>query len=144
MRAARFVDNFLIPNYGPGANQKGDCVGHPEIEMALIELSRTTGERKYVDLAGYILHGDPRIPLKPQQIVYMYCGIPFTSRTKLEGHAVRAMYACCGATDYYLETGDPAYWKTLNVLWNDLTRASTLCKWGSWSACGGRGFWRSV
>jgi hypothetical protein len=31
------------------------------------------------------------------------------------------MYACCGATDYYLETGDPAYWKTLNVLWNDLT-----------------------
>ncbi len=51
----------------------------------------------------------------------MFCGIPFTSRTKLEGHAVRAMYACCGATDYYLETGDPAYWKTLNALWNDLT-----------------------
>ena len=109
----RFVDDFLIPNYGPGANQKGIVSGHPEIEMALIELSRTTGNRKYVDLAGYILHGDERIPLRPQQIVYMYCGIPFTSRTKLEGHAVRAMYACCGATDYYLETGDPAYWKTL-------------------------------
>jgi hypothetical protein len=31
------------------------------------------------------------------------------------------MYACCGATDYYLETGDPAYWKTLNALWDDLT-----------------------
>jgi DUF1680 family protein len=31
------------------------------------------------------------------------------------------MYACCGATDYYLETGDPAYWKTLNVLWDDLS-----------------------
>jgi DUF1680 family protein len=30
------------------------------------------------------------------------------------------MYACCGATDYYLETGDPAYWKTLEALWNDL------------------------
>ena len=30
------------------------------------------------------------------------------------------MYACCGATDYYLETGDPAYWKTLNPLWDDL------------------------
>ncbi len=117
----RFVDDFLIPNYGPGANQKAIVSGHPEIEMALIELSRTTGERKYVDLAGYILHGDQRVPLKPQQIVYMYCGSPFTSRTKLEGHAVRAMYACCGATDYYLETGDQAYWKTLNVLWNDLT-----------------------
>ena len=44
----------------------------------------------------------------------------FTSRTHLEGHAVRAMYACCGATDYYLETGDQTYWKTLNVLWEDL------------------------
>lgn len=116
----RFVDDFLIPNYGPGKNQKGIVAGHPEIEMALIELYRTTGKHQYVDLAGYILHGDDRIPLTPQQITYMFCGIPFTSRTKLEGHAVRAMYACCGATDYYLETGDQAYWKTLNTLWEDL------------------------
>jgi uncharacterized protein len=117
----RFVDQFLLPGYGPGPNQKGIVAGHPEIEMALIELYRTTGKREYVDLAGYILHGDNRIPLRPQQIVYMFCGIPFTERTRLEGHAVRAMYACCGATDYYLETGDQSYWKTLNVLWNDLT-----------------------
>ncbi len=116
----RFVDNFLIPNYGPGKNQKGIVSGHPEIEMALIELYRTTGKHQYVDLAGYILHGDERIPLTRQQTTYMFCGIPFTSRTKLEGHAVRAMYACCGATDYYLETGDPTYWKTLNALWHDL------------------------
>jgi uncharacterized protein len=118
----RFLDGYLLPNFGPGANQKGIVAGHPEIEMALVELYRTTGERKYLDLAGYILHGDPRIPLRPQQIVYMYCGIPFTSRTRLEGHAVRAMYACCGATDYYLETGDQAYWKTLNTLWDDLSQ----------------------
>lgn len=117
----RFVDNFLLPNYGPGTNRKGIVAGHPEIEMSLIELYRTTGKREYVDLAGYILHGDERIPLRREQITYMFCGIPFTSRTKLEGHAVRAMYACCGATDYYLETGDPQYWKTLNTLWDDLT-----------------------
>jgi uncharacterized protein len=116
----RFVDNFLLPGYGPAANQGPIVAGHPEIEMSLIELYRTTGNRRYLELAGYILHGDPRIPLKEQQITYMFCGIPFTSRTKLEGHAVRAMYACCGATDYYLETGDPAYWKTLNLLWDDL------------------------
>jgi uncharacterized protein len=116
----RFVDEFLLPNYGPGANQKAIVAGHPEIEMALVELYRTTGKHEYLDLAGYILHGDERIPLRKQQIVYMFCGIPFTNRTKLEGHAVRAMYACCGATDYYLETGDRAYWKTLNALWEDL------------------------
>ncbi len=117
----RFVDKFLIPAYGPGTNQKGIVAGHPEIEMALIELYRTTENRQYVELAGYILHGDARIPLRSDQITYMFCGVPFTSRTKLEGHAVRAMYACCGATDYYLETGDPAYWKTLSRLWDDLT-----------------------
>jgi DUF1680 family protein len=136
----RFVDNFLIPNFGPGANQKAIVSGHPEIEMALVELSRTTGDRKYVDLAGYILHGDERVPLRPQQIVYMYCGIPFTSRTKLEGHAVRAMYACCGATDYYLETGDQAYWKTLNVLWNDLTAHQLYVNGGVGARAAGEAF----
>jgi uncharacterized protein len=136
----RFVDDFLIPNYGPGANQKGIVSGHPEIEMALIELSRTTGDRKYVDLAGYILHGDVRIPLKSQQIAYMYCGIPFISRTKLEGHAVRAMYACCGATDYYLETGDQAYWKTLNVLWDDLTAHQLYVNGGVGARASGESF----
>lgn len=118
----KFVDNFLLPSYGPGPNQKPIISGHPEIEMALIELYRTTGKRQYVDLAGYILHGDSRWTIEPRRIVYMFCGIPFTSRTKLEGHAVRAMYACCGATDYYLETGDADYWKTLTTLWEDLSR----------------------
>jgi DUF1680 family protein len=117
----RFMDGFLLPGYGPAANQAPIVAGHPEIEMSLIELYRTTGDQRYLALAGYILQGDPRIPLTERQISYMFCGIPFTSRTKLEGHAVRAMYACCGATDYYLETGDAAYWKTLNVLWDDLS-----------------------
>jgi DUF1680 family protein len=116
----RCVDEWLLPKYGPGADQTPIIAGHPEIEMSLIELYRTTGNKKYLDLAGYILHGDTRWTIKPQQITYMFCGIPFVSRTKLEGHAVRAMYACCGATDYYLETGDPTYWKTLNALWHDL------------------------
>ena len=136
----RFVDDFLIPNYGPGANQKGIVSGHPEIEMALIELSRTTGNPKYIELAGYILHGDSRIPLRPQQIVYMYCGIPFPQRTKLEGHAVRCMYACCGATDYYLETGDQAYWKTLNVLWDDLNAHQLYVNGGVGARAAGEAF----
>ena len=118
----RFVDDFLLPNYGPAPSQKPIVAGHPEIEMSLIELYRTTGNRHYLDLAGYILRGDDRIPLNPRQTTYMFCGVPFISRTRLEGHAVRAMYACCGATDYYLETGDQEYWKTLNVLWDDLSQ----------------------
>jgi DUF1680 family protein len=117
----RMVNDFVLPNYGPGPKQTPIVSGHPEIEMALIETYRTTGDKRHLDLAGYILQGDPRVPLQRSSIVYMFCGIPFTSRTRLEGHAVRAMYACCGATDYFLETGDPAYWHTLDTLWNDLS-----------------------
>jgi uncharacterized protein len=116
----RFVDGYLLPNFGPGPDKKPIFSGHPEIELALIELYRTTGEKKYLMLAGYILQGDDRIKVPERAYVYHFCGIPFTSRMRLEGHAVRAMYACCGATDYYMETGDESYLKTLNVLWNDL------------------------
>lgn len=136
----RFVDDFLLPNYGPAPGQKPIVAGHPEIEMALIELYRTTRNRRYLDLAGYILRGDPRIPLTERQITYMFCGIPFTSRTKLEGHAVRAMYACCGATDYYLETGDPEYWRTLNVLWNDLAQHQVYVTGGVGARAAGEAF----
>jgi uncharacterized protein len=136
----RFVDGFLLPGYGSGANQKPIVAGHPEIEMSLIELYRTTGNRRYLDLAGYILHGDDRLSLRRESIVYMFCGIPFTSRTKLEGHAVRAMYACCGATDYYLETGDPAYWQTLNTLWQDLSEHQMYITGGVGARSAGESF----
>ena len=115
-----FVDGFLLPNFGPGPDKKPLFSGHPEIEMALIELYRAIGDKRHLELAGYILQGDDRIKVPHRGYVYHFCGIPFTSRTHLEGHAVRAMYACCGATDYYLETGDATYWKTLNTLWDDL------------------------
>jgi len=116
----RFVNDFLRPAYGPGSAQTPIMSGHPEVELALVELYRMTGDKRHLTLAEYILRGDERISLKPNDYVYHFCGKPFTSRTRLEGHAVRAMYACCGATDYYIETGDENYGKTLQILWNDL------------------------
>jgi len=136
----RFVDGYLLPNFGPETDKKPIVSGHPEIEMALIELYRTTGERKYLDLAGYILQGDPRADLRPEQIVYMNCGVPFITKTRLQGHAVRAMYACCGATDYYIETGDPAYWKTLEILWKDLSQAQMYITGGVGARSQGEAF----
>jgi uncharacterized protein len=135
----RFVDDFLMPNYGP-APKKPIVSGHPEIEMALIELYRITGDKRQLDLAGYILHGDDRISFPEYRAIYMFCGTPFTARTKLEGHAVRAMYACCGATDYYLETGDSTYWKTLNTLWYDMTKTKMYVTGGVGSRSDGEAF----
>src|SRR5215831_1964312 len=135
----RFVNEFLISNYGP-APKKPIVSGHPEIELGLIELYRITGDKRQLDLAGYILQGDKRIELPERRTIYMFSGTPFTERTKLEGHAVRAMYACCGATDYYMETGDDSYWKTLNALWNDMTTSKMYITGGVGSRSDGEAF----
>ena len=135
----RFVDGYLLPDFGP-APQKPVFSGHPEIELALIELYRTTGEKRYLTLAAYILQGDDRIKFPENAYVYHFCGIPFTSRTHLEGHAVRAMYACCGATDYYIETGDPSYLKTLNTLWDDLVTSQMYITGGVGARSDGEAF----
>jgi uncharacterized protein len=136
----RFVNEFLLPNFGPGADKKPLFSGHPEMELALIELYRLTADQRHLELARYLLAGDSRMPFKPENYVYHFCGIPFTSRTHLEGHAVRAMYACCGAADYYLETGDQAYWKTLNVLWKDLVSAQMYVTGGAGARSDGEAF----
>lgn len=134
----KFVD-YLCRDFGPAKQPL--LTGHPEFEMALVELYRTTGERRYLDLAGYLLHGDgERLKLTPRSMSYMFSGKPFTSRTKLEGHAVRAMYACCGATDYYMETGDSAYWKTLELLWADMARRKMYVTGGVGSRSAGEAF----
>ena len=40
------VDGFLLPNFGPEPDKKPIVSGHPEIEMALIELYRRRASEK--------------------------------------------------------------------------------------------------
>ncbi|MEJ7710709.1 MAG: beta-L-arabinofuranosidase domain-containing protein [Pyrinomonadaceae bacterium] len=52
----RYAD-YAISQLGPG--KKPAFAGHPEIEMALVELYRTTGERRYLEFANYLLKLEP-------------------------------------------------------------------------------------
>ncbi len=135
----RFAD-YLAENFGP--SKRPLLTGHPELELALVELYRTTGTRSYLDLAGYLLSGveRERLHLKESDIRYMFSGVPFTSRTVFEGHAVRAMYASSGAADYYAETGDPAYRQTLETLWRDLSTRKMYITGGVGSRAQGEAF----
>jgi len=135
----RFAD-YVVDNFGP--SKRPFVTGHPELEMALVELYRTTRQTKYLDFARYLLSGveHERLKLKDSDIHYMFSGKPFTSHTEFEGHAVRALYAASGATDYFTETGDPAYKKTLDVLWTDLVTRKMYITGGVGSRSGGESF----
>jgi uncharacterized protein len=135
----RFAD-YVVANFGP--TRRPFVTGHPELEMALVELYRTTAEAKYLEFARYLFSGveRDRLKLKDADIRYMFSGRPFTSRTEFEGHAVRALYAVSGATDYFTETGDPAYKKTLDLLWTDLTTRKMYITGGVGSRSAGESF----
>lgn len=122
--ARRFAD-LLCEVFGPAGEGKRVMVdGHEEIEMALIELARETGEPRYlkqaeffIDARGHgLLHGG-RMGLD-----YFQDDVPIRAMTCLCGHAVRALYMACGITDLALEREDAALLDRLGSLWTRLTR----------------------
>lgn len=129
---------YLLSNFGPG--KKPIFTGHPELELSLAELYRATRDRRYLDFAGYLLGGDPRNQVAPRDMTYLFSGRPFYTRTRLEGHAVRAMYASSGAADYYLETGDERYFRTLQTLWRDMVDRKMYLTGGVGSRATGEAF----
>jgi DUF1680 family protein len=103
---ARRTADHVCQAFGPGGNQ-GVC-GHPEIEMALVELFRATGEERYLEQArlfverrGHGVLGD--IELGP---AYFQDDVPVRRAPVLRGHAVRALYLASGAVDVAVELGD--------------------------------------
>ncbi|MBV8897460.1 MAG: glycoside hydrolase family 127 protein [Acidobacteriaceae bacterium] len=137
--AIKFAD-YVVENFGP--TLRPFMTGHPELEMALVELYRTTGNSKYLEFVRYLFSGveRDRMKWKDSDVRYTFSGRQFTTRTEFEGHAVRALYASSGATDYFAETGDPAYKKTLDLLWTDLTMRKMYITGGVGSRSGGESF----
>jgi hypothetical protein len=115
--ARRFAD-LLYRLFGP-EGRWGTC-GHPEAEMALVELYRETGERRYLELASRMIDARGRKPPVLDGSIYLLDHAPFRDQREAVGHAVRALYLYAGATDLYMETGEPALLETLHALWEDV------------------------
>ena len=113
----KFADR-IANNFGPSARPL--VVPHPELISALVELYRTVGDTRYLDLARYLLSGSERLHAREPEARSLFSVKPFTSHMELEGPAVNALQTASGATDYFAESGDPTYKRTLDLLWNDL------------------------
>jgi DUF1680 family protein len=115
--ACRFVDH-IRDTFGP--NKRLGTSGHPEIEMALVELYRTTRRKEYLDLACFFI--DQRGKGLIGGGAYHIDHKPFRELNKIVGHAVRSIYLNCGAADIYMETGDESLLTALLHLWDNMTR----------------------
>jgi DUF1680 family protein len=87
------VKLFKKPNRLPYRMNRGPLHlkrEHPNHELAMIELYRLTGNRKYLDFAKQTLDE------------YDYC-----NQQENSGHVVQETLLDCAAADLYIETGDP-------------------------------------
>ncbi|MFG1703188.1 glycoside hydrolase family 127 protein [Nonomuraea sp. M3C6] len=114
--AMRFAD-LVVRRFA----EDGVC-GHPEVEMALVELFRETGERAYLTQAAAFVdrRGTGRLQHRIFPGDYFQDHVPFRELPSVTGHAVRMAYLAAGAADVFLETGDRSLFEALERLWDDM------------------------
>ncbi|MBA4861598.1 glycoside hydrolase family 127 protein [Streptomyces sp. PSKA54] len=144
VRFAALIDSV----FGPDKEIDG-IDGHPEIETALVELYRETGERRWLDLASYFVdrrghgllnsgvdRGHDRDPGQP----YWQDHVPVREARTVAGHAVRQLYLLAGATDLAAETGDPELRAAMEQLWQAMVETKTYLTGGVGSRHEGEAF----
>ncbi len=117
------VAEHLLDTFGPDKRQATD--GHEEVELALSELYRETGERKYMDLSIFFLDQRGKEPsvipdrARRKDRDYYQDHLPVREQSEVKGHSVRAMYMTTGMADVVLEGEDQAMEAALHRLWDN-------------------------
>ncbi|TCO52156.1 hypothetical protein EV646_1011153 [Kribbella antiqua] len=117
--AIRFAD-LVVRKFGKDGEEVVD--GHPEVEMALVELYRETGNEDYLTQARLFVdrRGQGKLKHTIFPAEYFQDNAPFRELASVTGHAVRMAYLAAGAADVHLETGDPTLLQALERLWDDM------------------------
>jgi len=140
---ARKTADFLHRQFSPRPPRLVHFPWNPSAYMGLVELYRTTGDRKYLEVARTMIGnrgsspggGDHRNGGTDQT----QDRVPLREETQAVGHAVCAMYLYCGAADLYLETGEPALLAALERIWRNVTTRQMYVT-GAVGAGSGRSF----
>lgn len=137
--ACRYADHLVV-TFGPGRLESTD--GHPEIEMALVELYRETGKREYLDLARFLVDVRGRGVLGEGWLgpAYFQDDVPVRQTRYVRGHAVRAVFLAAGVTDLYLETGELDLLEASVAQWEDMVAGKTYLTGGIGSRWEGESF----
>ncbi|NIO49786.1 MAG: glycoside hydrolase family 127 protein [Candidatus Aminicenantes bacterium] len=121
--------DFIASVFGPG--KRRGFPGHQEIEIGLVKLYRVTGDEKYLKLAKFFL--DERGPEKHKKMFsdsspfsiynqdwYLQAHMPVIEQSNAVGHAVRAAYMYSGMADVAALTGNKAYIKAIDRIWDNV------------------------
>ena len=117
LNIAKCYADCVIKEVGPNPGQACVTPGHQIAEMALARLYVLTGEKKYLDEAKFLL--DYRSKTKTKNI-YSQSDKPVVDQTEAWGHAVRAGYMYAGMADVAALTGDEAYLKAIDAIYENI------------------------
>jgi uncharacterized protein len=112
--------NLLVSVFGPG--KRSIWPGHQITEMALARLYRVTGDERYLTLAKFLLDErgpNPGEKVNPRGLAYNQAQQRVVEQTEPVGHAVRATYMYSGMADVAALTGDAAYIKAIDTIWEN-------------------------
>ena len=137
---ARRMADCLDANFGSEEGKIHGADGHPEIELALAKLYDATGEKRYLDLARYLIDvrgQDPQFYSDQMAAVdgdyifrdlgfykptYFQAAEPVRDQQTADGHAVRVAYLCTGIAHVARLSGDEGLAQTARRLWDNIVR----------------------
>lgn len=108
--------DLLCNTFGPG--KQSIASGHQEIEIGLCKLYKVTGEKKYLDLARFLL--DQRGVGENTAGEYTQDHKPVIQQDEAVGHAVRANYMYSAMADVAALTGDQSYINAIDKIWHNV------------------------
>ena len=134
--AVRYAD-CVCREVGPHTGQVCVVPGHQIAEMALTKLYLVTGEKKYLDEAKFLLDYRGKTTIKND---YSQSHQPVTEQDEAVGHAVRAAYMYAGMADVAALTGDSAYIRAIDRIWDNIVSKKLYITGGIGATSNGEAF----
>jgi hypothetical protein len=127
---ARRAADLLYREFGP-QGRIAVC-GHPEIEPALAEFARATGDERYLELARLFVErrGTGTLAAVEDGAEYFQDDMPVRDADVLRGHAVRALYLAAGALDVAVDTDDADLKTAIERQWENTVARRTYITGG--------------